>query len=207
MFTHPSPGHEKGTASQLLVAEFPEMARVGSVERPGVVHRLDAGTSGVMLFARTQRAYRKLREDFESHKTIEKKYLAVVHGAPKPPSGVLEAPIGRKPWDPKRMAIGATDGKYSKTRWQILSRKGGLSLVEFTIETGRMHQIRLVAAHLGSPIVGDGLYGDEAKDKRLRRPPRRLLLHSVSIAFNHPVTGKRMEISALPPSDIVYACL
>ena len=127
-----------------------------------------------------------------------------MHGTPKPRNGRLEAKIGKKPWDPKRMAIGVDDGKISKTNWETLASRSGISLVEFTIETGRTHQIRLVAAHISSPILGDRLYGDEKRDCRLRRPPRRLLLHSVSISFPHPATNERMEITAPPPADIAY---
>src|SRR5574344_508892 len=158
---HPAPGYETGAMTQELVRRWPKMSGVGSAERPGVVHRLDIETSGVMVFAKTQRAYLALRREFESHCNVVKKYLAVVHGTPKPAKG--------------------------------------------TIDTGRMHQIRIHAKALGCPLVGDATYGDAAKDRRLRQKPRRQLLHAVELSFPHPVTGKRVTFSAPPPSDIVFA--
>lgn len=205
MFVHPSPGHETGTLTDALLKRCPSMAGVGSAERPGVVHRLDADTSGVMVFAKTQRAYLKLRELFESHRDIRKTYLAVCHGAPSPKEGRLETTIGRKPWDAKRMAVDVPDGKRAVTEWTVLGRQGPVALVEFRIETGRTHQIRVHAAHLGHPLAGDPLYGDAAKDRRLRTRPARTLLHAVELSFPHPVTGRRLTFAAEPPADILYA--
>ena len=205
VYVHPSPGHETGTLTEALVKEYPEMADVGSKERPGVVHRLDAETSGVMVFARTRQAYLKLREQFEHHGEVSKTYLAILHGAPKESKGTLECTIGRKPWDPHRMEIGAKDGKRAITHWEVLGKKNGLALVQFTIETGRTHQIRLVAAHLGCPVVGDKLYGDKTKDARIRKRAPHLLLHAVSLEFKHPITGKPMAFSAPPPPEIIFA--
>lgn len=205
MFVHPSPGHETGTLTDALLKRCPSMAGVGSAERPGVVHRLDADTSGVMVLAKTQRAYLKLRELFESHRDIRKTYLAVCHGAPTPKEGRLETTIGRKPWDAKRMAVDVPDGKRAVTEWTVLGRQGPVALVEFRIETGRTHQIRVHAAHLGHPLAGDPLYGDAAKDRRLRTRPVRTLLHAVELSFPHPVTGQRLTFAAEPPADILYA--
>ena len=205
MFVHPSPGHETGTLTDALLKRCPSMAGVGSAERPGVVHRLDADTSGVMVLAKTQRAYLKLRELFESHRDIRKTYLAVCHGAPSPKEGRLETTIGRKPWDAKRMAVDVPDGKRAVTEWTVLGRQGPVALVEFRIETGRTHQIRVHAAHLGHPLAGDPLYGDAAKDRRLRTRPARTLLHAVELSFPHPVTGRRLTFAAEPPADILYA--
>ena len=189
---HPAPGHETGSLTEELVRRFPQMANVGSRERPGVVHRLDQETSGVMVFAKTQAAYLNLRKQFESHKTIGKKYLAVLHGAPKERKGTLDGPVGRE----HLRAI---------THWEVLAKRGPVSLVEFTIETGRMHQIRIHAAELGCPLVGDRLYGDAAKDRRLRIRPKRQLLHAVELSFLHPSSGRRVTFAAPPPSDLVYA--
>ena len=205
MYVHPAPGHESGTLTELLLKLHPEMASVGSAARPGVVHRLDGDTSGVMVFARTQRAYLALRRAFESHSAVRKTYLAILHGAPKPRSGTLETLIGRKPGDPRRMAVVERDGARAVTRWNVLARQGAIALVEFTIETGRTHQIRVHAAHLGHPVAGDPLYGDAAKDRRMANPPRRLLLHALGLELPHPVTGEAMSFMAEPPPDIVYA--
>ena len=189
---HPAPGHETGALTDALVRRFPGMARVGSAERPGVVHRLDIETSGVMVFAKTQGAYLDLRRQFESHRTVGKTYLAVVHGSPRPKSGTIDEPVGRE----RQSAV---------THWETLGRHDGISLVEFKIDTGRMHQIRIHAASLGCPIVGDRLYGSAEKDRRMRRRPSRLLLHAVELSFLHPVTHRRVTFAAPPPDDIVYA--
>ena len=188
---HPAPGHETGSLTDELVAHFPAMRAVGSVERPGVVHRLDQDTSGVMVFAKTRAAYLSLRRQFESHKEIKKTYLAVCHGAPKPPKGTVNSPVGR-------------EHLSAVTHYQVLGRHDGLALVRFDIETGRMHQIRIHAKALGIPIVGDSLYGDKVADRRLRSHPSRTLLHAVELSFLHPVTGQRVTFSAPPPNDLVY---
>ena len=189
---HPAPGHEDGSITEELVRHCPEMAGVGSAERPGVVHRLDQDTSGVMVFAKTQAAYLDLRRQFESHETVRKTYLAVLHGAPKEKKGTIDSPVGRE----HLRAI---------SHWEVLGKQGPIALVEFKIETGRMHQIRIHAAELGHPIAGDRLYGDAAKDRRLRVKPKRHLLHAVELSFLHPKTHRRVTFAAPPPPDVVYA--
>lgn len=199
MAVHPSPGFETGAMTDELVRRFPKMAGVGSKERPGVVHRLDVETSGVMVFALSQRAYLKLRKSFEGHSEVKKTYLAVLHGAPKEKRGTLDTLIGRRA-DKKRMKVvePGGEGQRAVTHWEVLSKHGGLALVEFRIDTGRTHQIRVHAAHLGHSVVGDRLYG--VAD----RAPR-LLLHAVQLEFPHPVTGKPMRFAAEPPPELVYA--
>ena len=204
LIVHRAPGYPDGTLCDLLLERYPEMAGVGSKERPGVVHRLDRETSGVMVFARTQRAYLALRRAFESHSCVKKTYLAVLHGAPKLASGTLQTLIGRKPFDARRMAVVERNGRPAVTRWTVLSRHGALALVEFVIETGRTHQIRVHAAHLGHPIVGDPLYGDASRDHRLAAPPHRPLLHAVELSFPHPITHKTVSFAAGPPADLIY---
>ena len=154
-----------------------------------------------MVFAKTRAAYLDLRRQFESHETVEKTYLAVVHGSPKTGKrspdrfgmkGTIDGPVGRE----HLRAI---------THWNVLSKHGPVSLVEFRIETGRMHQIRIHAAELGCPVVGDRTYGDAAKDRRLRVKPKRHLLHAVELSFLHPTTHRRVTFSAPPPADLVYA--
>lgn len=207
MIVHPAPGYPDGTLVNALLHHCPKIAGVGSETRPGIVHRLDRDTSGVMVAAKTERAYLKLREMFESHVAVKKTYLAILHGAPKQRRGVVDTLIGRKSWDAKRMAVveEGQDGKRAITHYEVLSKHGPVALVEFTIETGRTHQIRVHAAHLGHPVVGDALYGKPEADRHLQMRPKRLLLHAVGLEFPHPVTGKRVEFFAEPPSDIVYA--
>ncbi|MBQ6136824.1 MAG: RluA family pseudouridine synthase [Kiritimatiellae bacterium] len=192
MIVHPAPGHEEGALTDVLSARYPEIRGVGSAERPGVVHRLDMDTSGVMVFARNQRAYLALRRQFESHADVRKTYIAVVHGAPKTKTGTIDSPVGR-------------DRLSAVTHWTVLGSHDGLSLVEFRIDTGRMHQIRIHAAALGCPIAGDATYGDRERDRRMRRRPSRQLLHAVELSFIHPSTGRRVTFAARPPEDIVYA--
>ena len=189
---HPAPGHETGSLTEELVRLCPQMAGVGSAERPGVVHRLDRDTSGVMVFAKTRAAYLDLRRQFESHDTVEKTYLAVLHGAPRERKGTVDSPVGR-------------DRLRAVSHWEVLARHGPVALVQFTIETGRMHQIRIHAAELGHPVVGDRTYGDAAKDRRLRIRPKRHLLHAVELSFLHPKTHRRVTFAAPPPADLVYA--
>ena len=200
---HRAPGRKEESLADYLAAKRPAMRRVGSVERPGVVHRLDIETSGVMVFAKNDFSYRALRGDFESHESIIKTYLAVLHGAPKPSHGRLETLVARKA-DKKRMCVVEEGGVRAVSEWTVLKRQGPLSLVEFVIKTGRMHQIRLHSAHLGHPIVGDKLYGDKVKDARLKAKPQRHLLHAVELGFLHPRTRKPLLFSAHPPYDMIY---
>lgn len=191
-YVHPAPGHEKGALTDEFVKRCPMSAEVGSASRPGVVHRLDADTSGVIVFAKTQSAYLDLRRQFESHKSVRKTYLAVCHGSPRPPKGTIESPVGRE----RLRAV---------SHYETLGRNGPLAIVRFDIETGRRHQIRIHAKELGHPIAGDPLYGDGAADRRLKRPPARTLLHAVELSFVHPLTRRRVTFASPPPADIVYA--
>lgn len=205
LYIHPSPGHEENTISQILSSTRPEMLNIGSAERPGVVHRLDNETSGIMVFAKSEKAYTALRTAFESHRNIEKTYIAVLHGPLNPKTGIIEKMIGRKPWDPKRMAVDGINAKYACTSWTTLAKKGSLVLAEFKIKTGRTHQIRVHSSYMNAPIVGDKLYGNQKKDAALKIKPSRQLLHAVSLSFAHPTAEKRMEFSCMPPDDIIYA--
>lgn len=201
MYVHRAPGHEEGSLADLLAAEHPEMKKVGSAERPGVVHRLDAETSGVMIFAKSRAAYLDLRRQFESHESLDKAYLAIVHGRPKDKEGHIETMIGRKSWDSKRMAIDGLDGKLAISDWLNLKTCGSLSLLEWRIKTGRTHQIRVHSAAIGCPIAGDKLYGDTKKDLRLPVKPSHLMLHAVELTFCHPLSGNKMTLAAEPPQE------
>lgn len=190
---HPAPGHETGALTDELVSHCPSMKDVGSTSRPGVVHRLDRDTSGVMVFAKNREAYLNLRRQFESHVSVRKTYLAVCHWSRSVPErGTIDLPVGR-------------EHLSAVTHYQLLGRRHGLALIRFDIETGRMHQIRIHARELGVPIVGDSLYGDADADRRLRRRPARTLLHAAELSFLHPSTGRRVTFSAPPPPDLVYA--
>ena len=184
LLVHPAPGHEgEATVTEWFVKTYPESRMVGSEERPGVVHRLDQDTSGVMVLAKTQEAYLKLRRLFERHDQVEKTYLAVQHGTPKPKKGTVEEPV---------------KGKRAVSHYEVLNAKDGVSLVEWKIETGRTHQIRIHAAKIGHPIVGDKLYGSARKDGQMKRRPARTLLHAVELKFG------KYRFAAEPPEDILY---
>ena len=189
---HPAPGHGTGALTDELVRRYPEMAGVGSASRPGVVHRLDVETSGVLVFARTQAAYLALRRAFESHRDVRKTYLAVCHWKRGVAArGTVETPVARQP---------------AVSHYEVLGRQGPLALVRFDIETGRTHQIRLHAAKsLGCPVVGDALYGDAARDRALHRRPTRMLLHAVELSFVHPATRRRVTFTSPPPAELVCA--
>ncbi|MGE0744099.1 MAG: RluA family pseudouridine synthase, partial [Rhodospirillales bacterium] len=188
------------------------LAGVGGVKRPGIVHRLDKDTSGLMVAAKTDRAHAALSAAFKD-RTIVRRYLALVWGAPSPPAGAIEGNIGRDPRDRKRMAVvGGERGKIALTHYRILRRLGAASLVECRLATGRTHQIRVHLAARGHPVVGDPVYGGGLTPARRKaagpaaeavlRGFRRQALHANVIGFNHPVTGRPLEFTTPPPDDM-----
>jgi 23S rRNA pseudouridine1911/1915/1917 synthase len=204
---HPGAGRATGTLAHQLLARYPEMAGVGGPGRPGIVHRLDQGTSGALVAARTAAAYAKLARAFAARE-VKKHYLAVVYGTPKPAAGRIEAPIGRHPDRRREMAVRA-GGRPAVTGYRTLASAGGLSLVEFDLGTGRTHQIRVHAKHLGNPLVGDPLYG-EARYKNLPRAAQKPLadfprpaLHAWRLAFAHPRDGRPVAFEAPVPADLL----
>ena len=203
---HPAPGHFTGTLVNALLHHCPNLAGIGGVARPGIVHRLDQDTSGLIVVAKTQKSMEALAKAFASHKCVEKTYVAVVHGRPRLDSGRIENLIGRHPVDRKRMAIVERNGKLAITNWQVASSRNALSTVVCRIETGRTHQIRVHMASLGCPVIGDRVYGKSALDKRLDPVPQRQMLHAWKLALWHPTKGVKMEFTApVPPDMAVYA--
>lgn len=203
---HPAPGHFTGTLVNALLHHCPNLAGIGGVARPGIVHRLDQDTSGLIVVAKTQKSMEALAKAFASHKCVEKTYVAVVHGRPRLDSGRIENLIGRHPVDRKRMAIVERNGKLAITNWQVASSRNALSTVVCRIETGRTHQIRVHMASLGCPVIGDSVYGKSALDKRLDPVPQRQMLHAWKLALWHPTKGVKMEFTApVPPDMAVYA--
>lgn len=202
MVVHPAPGHFTGTLVNALLAHCPNLSGIGGVARPGIVHRLDQDTSGLIVVAKTQAAMDSLARAFASHKNVEKTYLAVVHGRPRLESGRIENFIGRHPVDRKRMAILEKGGKLAKTNWRVLFAGDAVSVVECGIETGRTHQIRVHMASLGCPVIGDGTYGKGALDRRLDPVPPRQMLHAWKLRLWHPVKGVEMSFEAPPPADM-----
>jgi 23S rRNA pseudouridine1911/1915/1917 synthase len=202
MVVHPAPGHFTGTLVNALLAHCPNLSGIGGVARPGIVHRLDQDTSGLIVVAKTQAAMDSLARAFASHKNVEKTYLAVVHGRPRLDSGRIENLIGRHPVDRKRMAILEKGGKLAVTNWRVVSSVGTMSVLECRIETGRTHQIRVHAASLGCPVIGDRTYGKGALDRRLDPVPPRQMLHAWKLRLWHPTKGVEMSFEAPPPPDM-----
>ena len=203
---HPGAGRTTGTLAHLLLARYPEMAGVGGAGRPGIVHRLDQGTSGVLVAARTPTAHTRLARAFAGRE-VEKHYLALVYGEPSRPEGLIDAPIGRHATRRKEMTV-RPDGRPARTGWHTRAAAAGIALVELDLFTGRTHQIRVHLKHIGHPLVGDPVYG-EARWKSLPRPVQaplrdfpRPALHAWKLAFRHPGTGALLRCEAPVPADL-----
>lgn len=199
LVVHPAPGHYTGTLVNALLFHCPDLKGIGGVARPGIVHRLDQDTSGVMIVAKSERAMRVLVKEFASHANMAKTYLALVHGVPVPLEGRIENEIGRSPFDRKKMAIVERNGKRAVTRYRTLKTIGPLSLVQCDIETGRTHQIRVHMRSLGTPVAGDALYGFDNLDRQLVPPPARQMLHAWRLGLRHPVSREGLLFEAPPP--------
>jgi 23S rRNA pseudouridine1911/1915/1917 synthase len=197
MVVHPALGHQDDTLVNALLARFPDLGETFGGQRPGIVHRLDRDTSGVMVVARTQAAASKLKAAFKARE-VEKRYLAILRGELSPPEGIVDAPIGRDPAQRKKMAL-RHDGRESQTRYRLLAQRQGYSLVEAWPRTGRTHQIRVHFDALGHPVAGDLIYG--RKDSRIGR----LALHAEQISFTHPESGKPVAYQAKLPDDLAEA--
>jgi 23S rRNA pseudouridine1911/1915/1917 synthase len=203
---HPGAGRATGTLVHRLLARYPEMAGVGGPGRPGIVHRLDQGTSGILAVARTPAAYHRLTRAFAARE-VDKRYLAIVYGEPKPSQGMIDAPIGRHAVRRKEMAV-RPGGRPSRTGYRTLAARAGIALVELDLATGRTHQIRVHLKHLGHPLVGDAVYG-EARWKGLPKPVQvrlrdfpRPALHAWRLALKHPADGRPLAFEAPVPEDL-----
>ena len=195
---HPGAGNPTGTLVNAVLAIYPEIASVGDPFRPGVVHRLDAGTTGLMVMARTKAAYDSLVEALQ-RRVVVRRYLAIVWGEMSAPSGVIDAPLGRDQRDPTKMAVLA-GGKIARTNYEVrqaFTLPVSCSLLECGLETGRTHQIRVHLATLGHSVVGDVVYGGARSVLSSPRP----MLHAMTLKFDHPVTGIEMEFHSEIPQD------
>lgn len=192
MVVHPSAGHPSGTMVNALMYHIKDLSSINGVVRPGIVHRIDKDTSGLLMVAKTDAAHQALAEELKAKKSL-RKYLAIVHGNLPNDRGMIEAPIGRSEKDRKKQAV-AAKGKEAVTRFTVLERFGDYSLVELQLETGRTHQIRVHMAYIGHPVAGDPLYG-----------PRKTLsghgqfLHAKTLGLTHPMTGKEMIFTVEAP--------
>lgn len=202
LVVHPGAGNADGTLVNGLLARFPELAAMGATGdpvRPGIVHRLDAGSSGLLVVARHPAAAVDLIEQFAHHQAT-RIYLALVWGHPDAPHGIIDAPIGRSKRDPLRMAVVA-DGRAARTEYRVLQRfeaPAELSLLECELETGRTHQIRVHLSSIGHPLVGDPTYGQRRPKLQVERP----FLHAVQLAFDHPGTGERVTFRSELAADL-----
>lgn len=197
MVVHPAPGHPAGTFVNALLFHCKELKGSDPL-RPGIVHRLDKDTSGVLLAAKTQEAHQHLVQMF-SERNIEKTYLAVAVG--KVEDGLIDSPIGRHPVNRKEMAV-TSQGKEAKTLCRILSCDRGLSLVELKLITGRTHQIRVHLKSRGTPVLGDSVYGNANTNQKFNA--QRQLLHAYQIQFNHPITNEPLKLTAPIPDDLSH---
>jgi 23S rRNA pseudouridine1911/1915/1917 synthase len=195
MVVHPSLGHHQGTLVNAILNHVREADREGD-ERPGIVHRLDKGTTGVIIVAKDRKTQDLLSRQFHD-RNVEKVYRAVVEGIVKQDEGMVEGQIGRHPRIRQRMALVAKNGRHSLSCFKVIARLAGFTYVEVYPRTGRTHQIRVHMSHIGHPLVGDELYG-----RRARRLAMRPLLHAYRIVFDHPVRGDRITVEAPVPADM-----
>jgi 23S rRNA pseudouridine1911/1915/1917 synthase len=209
LVTHPGAGHKIGTLLNALLHHCPELQEIGDVSRPGLVHRLDKDTSGLLVVAKTDLAHRSLVSQFQKHE-VKKKYLALVWGRLPEKQGRIAQEIGRHPTERHKMSVHARRGKEAVTRWRVKQEfLGPLTLVELIIETGRTHQIRVHMTSLGHPVLGDATYGGGAS--RLKSAPpallglkplvKRQMLHACQLSFSHPRSGEEVGWEAALPGD------
>ena len=191
---HPSYGHESGTLVNAIMFHINDLSGINGEIRPGIVHRLDKDTSGLIIIAKNDKAHNKLSEMFKN-KEINKTYLAIVKGSLGKDTGRLETQMGRDLKDRKKMSVLKIGGKTAITNYEVLDKNDKFSLVRVNIETGRTHQIRVHMKYLGYPILGDSVYGKESKSVK------RQMLHAYKLEFMHPVTGKEMIIKSEIPKD------
>lgn len=201
LIVHPGAGHRGSTLVNGLLVRFPELADVGEAHRPGIVHRLDKGTSGLMVVARNVHAYEDLVEQLSTH-TVSRRYLALVWGHFTTLHGTIDAPVGRSRRDPLKMTISA-DGREARTHYEVLSRfeePKPTSLVACQLETGRTHQIRVHLRSIGHSVVGDDLYNGQKPSIPMDHP----FLHATQLSFDHPGTGELVTFDSPLPEELQH---
>ncbi|MEA1937531.1 MAG: RluA family pseudouridine synthase [Pseudomonadota bacterium] len=205
MVVHPAAGNPDGTLVNALIHHCgPSLAGIGGVARPGIVHRLDKDTSGLMVAAKTERAHVRLVEMLSKH-DVRRVYLAVVKGRPVHVEGRIETVIGRDPKNRKRMAANVRTGKIAITHYRTIQHLQGATLIECKLETGRTHQIRVHMAHIGHPLIGDKLYGRKPRRESLPEAVRgfpRQALHATELSFSHPTNEQPLRFKTEPPTDM-----
>ncbi len=198
LVVHPAPGHPDGTLVNALLAHCQDLSGINGEQRPGIVHRLDKDTTGALVIAKTDRAHQSLQAQIQA-RIAKRVYLGVVFGRPSQASGTIEAPIGRHPVDRRRMAVvDPSHGRSAITHWHVVEGFGNYTLIQFELDTGRTHQIRVHAAYMHHPIVGDPLYTSS------KTAPIKLTgqaLHAWKLSFDHPITQERIECVAPWPQE------
>lgn len=213
MVVHPGPGNSSGTLVNALLAHCTDLSGIGGELRPGIVHRLDKGTSGVLVAAKNDRAHQGLSAQFHAH-SVKRIYQALVFGSPPEDGGKIEGIIGRHPTERLRQSGKARHGKHAVTRWRVKERYGRITLMELRLETGRTHQIRVHLTEAGFPLLGDPLYPDGGRVNNLADPRLKKMitslgrqaLHARTLGFIHPVTGEYLEFSTPLPDDLQSLC-
>jgi 23S rRNA pseudouridine1911/1915/1917 synthase len=195
LVVHPAPGHASGTLVNAVLAHCPDLSINGSI-RPGIVHRLDKDTSGLLAVAKTDRGMSSFVEQMKNHEVL-KEYLALVDGIPDPPEAVIEGPIGRNLADRKRMDI-VPGGRPATTKYRVIERFEHNALLLVRIYTGRTHQIRVHLSHVGHPVTGDPVYGKRQSSLKISRP----FLHAAKLGFRLPATGEYREFTAVLPPEL-----
>lgn len=202
LVVHPAAGHRRGTLVNALLYHCRDLEGVGGELRPGIVHRLDKDTSGVMVIAKNDRSMDRLSASFKNRE-VRKEYQAIVHGIPRDGQGVVETRIGRSRHDRKKMSASSPSGRNAVTRYSVIETFKDVALLEVHIETGRTHQIRVHMAHIGHYVVGDKQYGNSRKDRSLGFEVHRQMLHSHMLAFRHPSDDREVICRAPLPADMM----
>jgi 23S rRNA pseudouridine1911/1915/1917 synthase len=204
MVVHVGAGVRRGTLVNALLYHIGRLSSTGGADRPGIVHRLDKNTSGLILIAKTDAAHRTLAAAFKG-RAIRKIYIGLVHGAVENHEGVIQAPVGRDPFRRVRMATGGVGSREARTRYRVLRRFPNFTLLEVAPETGRTHQIRVHLASVGHPILGDTLYGAPARIRIMGHEQKtlsRTFLHAFRLGFKHPRSGEPMLLTANVPAEL-----
>jgi 23S rRNA pseudouridine1911/1915/1917 synthase len=211
LVVHPAAGHPDGTLVNALVCHCPDLEGIGGEKRPGIVHRLDKDTSGIMVVTKSTRAHLHLSEQFKQ-RHIDKTYLALVLGSPEKQAGIIDLPIGRHPTDRKKMSTVSRHARKALTHWRVKERFNGCTLLEIDLKTGRTHQIRVHCKAMGHPIVGDPVYGGRYLRKvsicsnqgevKLLAAAGRQMLHARRLQFDHPASGRPLCFTAPMPKEM-----
>jgi 23S rRNA pseudouridine1911/1915/1917 synthase len=211
MVVHPAAGHASGTLVNGILHHCPDLEGIGGEQRPGIVHRLDKDTSGIMVVAKTAPALQGLSQQFKG-RTIAKQYLALVHGTPDQAHGTIDLPVGRHPIDRKKMSTISHRGRQALTLWRIKERFPGVALLAVDLKTGRTHQIRVHCKAMGHPVLGDPVYGPRKRPApsagqgillhQVLKRALRQMLHAFQLGFAHPATGQQLMFEAPIPKDM-----